>query len=449
MHKLTAFSCVLGCVSVLALPAQGADLLEIYRQALAYDPVYRAARAARDAGLEKLPQGRALLLPSLTASANTVYNDVENTYHASGPFPSGNARYNSHGYNVVLTQPIYRRQNFAQFEQAKAAVAATEAEFAHARQLLALRVAQAYFDVLLARDNLELARAQKTAIAEQLAQAKRAFEVGTATITDAHEAQARYDLVSAQEIAATNDLEVKTRALERLTGKPVDSIAVLGADPPLEEPKEPMEAWVEKALAANPVVAAKRAALDAASRQVDVARAAHHPTLDAVATYSDNRTGGGTFGAFDQTAKTLGLQLSIPLYQGGGTASRVREALALEEKAREELEATVREVSQEVREAYLAMHSGLSRVRALKQAVASSMTSLESTELGLEVGVRTAVDVLNARQQVYAARRDLAQATYGLILAQLKLEAAAGQLDAADIERVNAWLAQTQPLSAK
>lgn len=427
----------------LASPAMGADLLQLYREALSQDPAYQAARAARDAGREKLPQGRAGLLPSVSFNANTTYNDVETTYRSSLPglLSSGTSRYNSHGYSVSVAQPLYRKQNFAAYEQAKAAVAATDAQFDQAGQDLVLRVAQAYFDVLLAQDNVALAQAQKAAIAEQLAQAKKAFEVGTATITDTHEAQARYDLVAAQEIAAQNDLEIRRRDLERLTGKPVDRVEPLRGEPPLEAPPGEMEAWVERALANNPGVIAARAALEAANQQVEVARAGHHPTLDLVAGYSDSRVGGGTFGGFDQTAKTIGLQLAIPLYQGGGTDSRVREALANQEKARQELEAAVRGVTQQVRQAYLNVTNGIAQVRALKQALASNQLSLESTQLGLEVGVRTSVDLLNARQQLFTARRDLAQATYAYILARLRLEAAVGDLNEADVAATNTWLA--------
>lgn len=438
MKTLAAALIVLGIVA----PAHGADLLDLYRQALAQDATYQAARAAHQAGQEKLPQGRAGLLPSVSLNANTTYNDVETTYRTPMPplLSSGTSRYNSHGYGVTLAQPLYRKQNFAAYEQAKAAVAAADAQFAQAGQDLVLRVAQAYFDVLAAQDNVTLAEAQKKAIAEQLAQARRAFEVGTATITDTHDAQARYDLITAQEIAARNDLEIKRRELERLTGVPVDGVSPLAGEPPLEAPRGEMDAWVQKAVEANPNVAAARAALEAAGQQVAFARGGHHPTLDLVAGYSDSRMNGGSFGGLDQTSKTIGLQLAIPLFQGGGTESRVREALANQEKARQDLEAAVRAVTQQVRQAYLGVTSGVAQVKALKQALVSNQLSLDSTQLGLEVGVRTSVDLLNARQQLFTAKRDLAQATYAYILSRLRLEAAVGDLDEADVATVNQWL---------
>lgn len=446
MRKLSVALAAAGLIAPGLIPAVWAasDLMQVYQQALTQDATFQAARAARDAGQEKLPQGRALLLPSVGVSANTTYNDVDTEYKNAGglPVPSGTRKYNSNGYTVTLSQPIYRKQNFAQYEQAKSAVAQADAQFVTAQQDLVLRVAQAYFDELLAQNNLGLAQAQKESIAEQLAQAKRSFEVGTATITDTHDAQARYDLVVAQEIAARNDLEVKQRALEQITGRPMGELAPTRADVPLLAPEGSMDSWVEKALAGSAVVQAQRAALEAANQQVEIARGGHYPTLDAVASYADSTAGNGTFGGFDQTNATIGLQLNIPLYQGGGTQSRVREALAYREKARQELEATTRSVTQQTRQAYLGVTSGIAQVKALQQAVISNQSSLDSTKLGLEVGVRTSVDLLNARQQLFAARRDLAQALYNYILSRLKLDAAVGGLTEADVAQVNGWLAR-------
>jgi outer membrane protein len=308
---------------------------------------------------------------------------------------------------------------------------------------LIVRVAQAYFDVLLAQYNVTLAAAQKEAIAEQLAQAKRSFEVGTATITDTHDAQARYDLVVAQEIAAQNDLEVKQRALEQITGRPMGELVTVKGEVPLVSPDSVgMEGWVEKALARNPEVVAQKAALEIATQQVEFARGGHFPTLDVVATRGDNSSGGGTAGGFDQTSTTLGLQLSIPIYQGGGVSSRVREAVANQEKGRQDLEAVSRRVAQQTRQAYLGVTSGIAQVKALQQAVISNQSALDSTKLGLEVGVRTSVDLLNARQLLFTARRDLAQALYNYILSRLNLEAAVGDLNEADVAQTNTWLVQ-------
>src|SRR3989339_1945209 len=233
--------------------ALAADLLETYRAAQANDPLFAAARATMQAGQEKLPQGRALLLPSISLNANSTFNDQTTQYQGTAPFPSGNYRYNSHGYGVNLTQPLFRQQNWLTYSEAELQVAQTEAQFKLAEQDLILRVAQAYFDVLIAQDSVQLAEAQKTAITEQLEQAKRNFEVGSATITDTHEAQARYDLTVAQEIAAQHSLEIKRRALQQLINDMPKNIQPLGQDFKLEAPQPvDMEQWVSDAQLNNP-----------------------------------------------------------------------------------------------------------------------------------------------------------------------------------------------------
>ena len=422
--------------------AQAADLVEIYRDAQSQDAAFASAQAAYRAAQEKLPQGRALLLPTVNLGANTTYNDVDTTYRSpSAGLTSGSRSYNSNGYTLSLNQPLYRKQNFAQYQESKAFVAQAEAQFAIARQDLVLRVAQAYFDVLLAQDNVALSGAQKSAIAEQLAQAKRNFEVGTATITDTHEAQARFDLTTAQEIAAQNDLEVKRSALQRIVSKPPEKLSPLGEKLPLKLPEpNDMEQWVANAEQQNLQLRVQRAALDIAAQEVERNRGGRYPTLDLVASYSDNSAGGGSFGGTDVSAAAVGLQLNLPVYAGGALASRVREALANQEKARQDAEDARRQVDLQTRQSFLGVNSGAAQVKALEQALVSNQSSLDSTKLGLEVGVRTGVDVLNAQQQLYSARRDLAQARYNYILSQLRLRAAVGTLGEPDLAQVNEWL---------
>ena len=417
------------------------DLLQMYQEALTQDATLQSAKSAQIAGQEALPQGRALLLPSVNLSANTQYNDIDTQFRSASVFASARRKYNSNGYNVNLTQPLYRPINFAQYEQAKFSVEQSDALYAAAQQDLIIRVSQAYFDVLLSQYNVTLSQAQKEAISEQLAQAKRTFEVGTTTITDTHEAQARYDLTVAQEIAAQNDLEIRQNALLQIIGRlPGDLVAVRG-DVPLVAPEpSSMDAWVEKALAKNAEVVIARAALEIAAEEVKKARGGHLPTVDLFATYGESGVGGGTAGGSDQTSRIIGVQLSLPLFQGGATSSKVRQAVANRERARQDLEVTQRRVAQTARQAYLGVTSGIAQVKALQQAVISNQSSFDSTKLGLEVGVRTSVDLLNARQQVFSARRDLAQALYNYILSRLRLSAAGGVLTVADVQQVNDWL---------
>ncbi len=417
------------------------DLLQMYQEALTQDPTLQSAKSAQIAGQEALPQGRALLLPSVNLSANSQYNDIDTQFRSASVFASARRKYNSNGYNVNLTQPLYRPINFAQYEQAKFSVEQSDALYAAAQQDLIIRVSQAYFDVLLSQYNVTLSQAQKEAISEQLAQAKRTFEVGTTTITDTHEAQARFDLTVAQEIAAQNDLEIRQNALLQIIGRlPGDLVAVRGDVPLVAPDPSSMDAWVEKALAKNAEVVIARAALEIATEEVKKARGGHLPTVDLFATYGENGVGGGTAGGSAQTSRVIGVQLSLPLFQGGATSSKVRQAVANRERARQDLEVTQRRIAQTARQAYLGVTSGIAQVKALQQAVISNQSSFDSTKLGLEVGVRTSVDLLNARQQVFSARRDLAQALYNYILSRLRLSAAGGVLTVADVQQVNDWL---------
>lgn len=432
-------ACVL---SFTAAPAAAADLLDIYRAALASDPVYSAARASWAAAQEKLPQGRAGLLPQASLSASTQHNDRDLNFRDSTQ-PGSRSQFNSNSASVSITQPIYRQQNFAAYEQGKTQVVLADAQLTAAGQDLILRVAQAYFDVLLARDSVAFAESQKTAIGQQLEQAKRNFEVGNATITDTHEAQARYDLVTAQEIAARNDLEVRNRALEQLIGRAAPALALLGKRFTLQPPDPAsMESWVEQARSLSLQVRIALENLNFSTLDVRRNRGAHHPTLDAYATVSESSSGSGTQGGAgtETSSKVVGLQLAIPLYQGGAISSRVREAIANEDRARQDLENARRSAELAARQGYLGVTSGIAQVRALEAALVSNQSSLDSTRLGQEVGVRTQVDVLNAQQQLFSARRDLAQARYNYILSLLRLKAAAGQLGETDLERVNSWL---------
>ncbi|HEX9685192.1 MAG TPA: TolC family outer membrane protein [Burkholderiales bacterium] len=422
--------------------AQGADLMEIFGMAQSADAQYAAARATWSAGQEKLPQGLSGLLPSATVSASTQFNDRE--IRSRDPTAgTTTSQFNSNAASIAVTQPLYRPQNLTVYEQAKSQVVQSDALFAQAAQDLILRVAQAYFDVLLAQDTIVFAQAQLAAIGRQLEQAKRNFEVGTATITDTHEAQSRYDLTVSLEITAKNDLEVRKRFLELIIGRPAPGISPLGPkfNPRFPEPNDPGR-WVETAGANNLQVRVSQASLDFAAKEVERNRAGHRPTLDAFATYTDSGSGAGTVGiaGTDTKAGVVGLQLAIPIYQGGLTSSRVREALANEEKARQDLENARRTAQLTAQQTFLGVATGVSQVRALEAALVSSQSSLDSTRLGQEVGVRTLIDVLNAQQQLSQTRRDLAQAKYNYILSLLRLKAAAGTLAEQDLALINGWL---------
>lgn len=418
-----------------------ADLLEIFRAAKTNDPVFAAAYAAQLAGQEKLPQGRSLLMPSISLSANSVLNDQTTQYRNAFPIPgaSGSYRYNSYGYGLSLTQPLYRQQNWLAYTEAGLQVTQTEAQFKVALQDLIMRVAQAYFDVLIAQDSVQLAGAQITAISEQLDQAKRNFEVGNATITDTHEAQARFDLTSAQEIAAQNNLEVKKNALQQLINETPKDLKHLGNKFHLESPQPAdIEKWINDAQLNNLQLAIAQLGAEIAEKEVERGRMGHYPTVDLVANYSSNQSNGGNFGVgSDNTNKSIGVQLNLPIYQGGAIDSKWREAKANRERARHELENTRRNVALQTRQAYLNVVSGIAQVKALQQALTSSESVVEASKLGQEVGVRTNLDVLNAQQQLYSTRRDLYQAEYNYLINILRLKAAVGTLNEEDLGKIN------------
>jgi outer membrane protein len=417
--------------------------LQIYRDALANDATYASARAARDAGLESLPQGLAQILPAVNATAFTQENNTNISFR--GAAPGSQRQGNSNGFTVTLTQPLFNWQNIQVYKEAGFKAAQAEATFGQATQDLIVRVAQAYFDVLGSQDSLAFIQAQKVAISEQLAQAKRNFEVGTATITDTHEAQARYDLATSQEIAAQGDLEIKKRALQQIVGKFPERLEPLKPNVELSSPQpNSMEEW---ASAANQgyQARAQEAALEIAAREIERIRAGHLPTLNIVGSAGGSSSSISTStsvnnNASDATTRTIGLQLAIPLYAGGNVSSQVRQAVANREKAQQDLESTRRAAALAARQAYVGVSNGMAQVKALEAALVSSRSALDSNKLGYEVGVRINIDVLNAQQQVYSTLRDLSKARYDTILNGLKLKAATGALGEADVEEVNRLL---------
>ena len=399
------------------------------------DAQYASARASLAAGQEKSPQGLALLLPVITASGG---------YNRNEPVGSSHPHYNTDTYGITLTQPLFNWASIQQFQQGRLSAAASEAAFAQAQQDLVVRVAQAYFDVLAAQDVIAFVQAQKVAISEQLASAKRNFEVGTATITDTHEAQARYDLAVAQEIAGINDLEVKRTALLQIIGKPPADLEplrpgiLIGAPDPLK-----IDVWVSYAEAQNYGVLGSQLALEIAQREISKTRSGHMPTVDLVAKRSRTDISGpgssSVTGIVGDT-NSIGVQWTFPLFAGFGVMSKVRESIALEDKARNDLEYTRRSAAQSARQSFLGVTSGLAQVKALEAAEVSSQSALDSNKLGYEVGVRINIDVLNAQQQLYSTRKDLAKARYDAIMNGLKLKSAAGILREEDLVKVNGLL---------
>ncbi len=438
-RSLSTLALAAALLLTMPIDARAEDLVQVYREALLNDPALAAARANWQATQERVPQARAGLLPNVSLSANTSGNyfgtDVD-----SDPKVTVNRNFGVGGLTVSASQPLYRYANQVAYSQAVQQVEQADFSLAAARQDLILRVATAYFDILLAQFNVEVTESQKAAVSEQLAQAKRNFEVGVATITDTNEAQARYDAIVAQEISAQNDLDNKRTALRAIIGHFPQDLKRLGTglEPTLPSPNA-LETWVDRALADNLNVKIARYNADIATLEIERQRAGRLPTVDLVAS-ANAQYGSGSLNtgfANDQRQAAIGLALNVPLYQGGLTESRVREALALQENARQNLEVARRNALFNAQTGFAGVTSAVASVKAFEQALVSAQTAYESNRTGQEVGVRTNLDVLNTLQSVFQTRRDLAQAHFNYLIGVLRLKAAIGSLDEQDVEEIN------------
>jgi len=437
--SLSILSLALG--AALCAPAQAQSLLQLVESARTYDTAWQSARAQLDAAARKADQARAGLLPSAALTGGLTRSNVELTK------PKIENTGTAQTVGVNASQPLYRPANRITLEQGQRGVDVAQAQLDAATQDLLVRVSQAYFDVLAAQDTLTFVQAQKAAVSEQLAAAKRNFEVGTTTVTDSREAQARYDLVIAQEIAAENDLRVKRLALDQLVG-------IAGTKPqplalPVQLPgvvPDNLATWVDTARDQQPGVRQAAIALDIARLETKKAETGHLPTVDLQAGYNVTRNLHGTITSPGVTARSnaasVGVALNLPLFAGFAVQNRVKETLALETKAEADLETARRNVAQATRAAFYGVQSGQGQVQALEAAEASSQSALDANKLGYQVGVRINIDVLNAQSQLYQTKRDLAQARYNVLLGGLKLRQAAGTLSQQDIEAVNALLAK-------
>jgi len=450
--KYRAMNRAAGIVVLLLMPlaCPARDLLTLYRLAQANDPTYDAARHAFDVAKERLPQARAGLLPSLALSASGNEQRGASTFaNASAGVRESHAK----SWSLQLTQPLYRLANWYALEQADAQVRQAAAQFLLAQQDLMLRSAQAYFDLQVAQESASVAQSQVRAVDQQLVLARRSYAVGTGTITDVHDAQARVDLSRAQAVAARNEVETRRAQVDKLVGADPQALfaegAVLAALPasaalPTPEPSDRL-AWMDRAREEHPSVVGLRAAQEAAEQELNRARAAHLPTLDLSASYGDSDSVGAVGSPADITTRVRGqgqvaLQLSMPLFAGGSLQSRVREADAARRKAASELEAMRREVAAQAHQAFAGVVNGLAQADALSSAVISSRNAVEAGQVGLRTGTRIGIDVLNAEQQLYGAERDWAAARYGVLMQGLQLKAAAGTLSVEDLEQVNALL---------
>jgi outer membrane protein len=426
----------------LAGTTQAQSLVDMYEMAKTHDAAYQSAKSQFLANQAKADQGKSALLPTVNLSGGATRSEREFTPET----PGFNYNYTTRTTGLNASQPLYRPANLATYQQSQKVLEIAQASLKQAEQDLIVRTTQAYFEVLAAQQSLTFVQAQKAAVAEQLASAKRNFEVGTSTITDTREAQARYDLVIAQEIAADNDLRVKKVALELLVGKAGAAPVGMSAQaklPPVVGANA--EEWIAQGEQSHPALQQARINLDIAKLETSKAEAGHKPTVDFTLGYNVQKNISGTSfnaiaGQTQITIASAGITANMPIFAGFATQNRIRETLALEDKARNDLEGAQRQVAQATRVAYLGLQSGLGQVKALEAAEASSQAALDANKLGYQVGVRINIDVLNSQSQLYQTKRDLAKARYDVLLGQLKLRQASGTLKAEDLQSINALL---------
>ena len=431
-------------VLLLSWPsAQAEDLLEAYQLALTSDPRYRAAEFTYLADKQNLQQARAVLRPTINATADRSRIDIETeTDTGIVSRPAGDADINRTVFELTLTQPIYNRALFAGLRQARAEVRRADAQFAAARQDLIIRVAEAYFGLLATLDNVELAGAEKAANARQLEVAEGRLSVGLATITDVHDARARFQLARAQEIEAINEVRDRRQVLREITGRVIRTIATVDRKAPLVEPDPPdLNKWIETALTQDPALIAANETASIAREEVKRQQAGHWPKLDLVGSLRDTDEDESIPGPGIEIERTeIGLQLSVPIYQGGLITSLTKEAAHRYNAAQQDLEAQRRLTERAARAAFLGVTSGVTRIEALRQAVIASESASEAKTEGFEAGINTNLDVLDAQRDLFRARRDLLDASYTYILNLLRLKRAAGIVNKNDLALINRWL---------
>lgn len=417
--------------------AQANELLRLYRQALQSDTQLQAAAAARDAAKEANPQAFAALLPQINAGyqITKIYDDIT----VSGV--NRTSDFTNRGLSVTLDQALYNREAFTRLKQSDIQGALADAGFRNAQQTLALRVVTAYFDLLAGADSLRFAEAEREAVERSLEQSRQRFEVGLSAITDVQEAQARYDLTVAQKIQAEQVLASTRESLSEIVGAVPIAIAPLTDTIPLRSP-DPADAaaWVRAALENNPQIVSAQLQAEIADKDIEIVRSGHYPTLGLQAEVTDGEQGGRF--ASEQTQETVSLQLRVPIYAGGAVNSRVDAARSVLKQRQAEMEAAKRQAERQTKDAYQGVLTGIALVKAQKQAVVSNVTALESSEVGLQVGARTAIDVLNAQRELYRAQRDYARSRYDYLLNILRLKLAAGRLDEPDLAEIDALLGQ-------
>jgi outer membrane protein len=452
--KKTKFYLLIALFAVSPLSASANTLLDIYQLALENDSQLKADRAAYEAGLENRYLGRANLLPQINATGNYTDNSTDITGSADPSLPgerSGTIDRTQTGWGVSLDQPLFNMSSWYTYKQGVKLSNQAEAQFGADQQNLIVRVAEAYFNVLRAVDTLEATIAEENALSHQLEQAKQRYEVGLTAITEVHEAQAAYDSALAFRLQARGNLIIAYEALGVLTGQSHDRVAPLSAEFPVVDPfPADRHEWVEFSLKNNYALKAARLRAEAFHETARASRAGHLPTVSASLAYNDTEEDGKQFGVpIDSTSDgtSVGIRLNVPLFSGGRTSSRSRQAYAEFTRAQEEFNSTQRNTIQSSRALHLSVETGVAQVQARKQAIVSSQSALEATQSGYEVGTRNLVEVLLAQRQLYQARRDYATALYDYVINTIRLREVAGMLTPGDVQEIDKWLQAQAPVN--
>ncbi len=441
-----ALTLTVGCACLMAsVPARAADsmdLLAMYRAAKVHDAIFQSAQASFQAGLEKLPQARSLLLPKMDLSANTMGNDVSINYQGSNIFESGASRFNSRGYILSLTQPLFRLDNWINYSEAEIQITLVDTRYRMASQDLILRVTQAYFDLLSTLDELTLAKARVTTALAKLEQSKLKVEMGTGNLEDVYDSEANVELARSDEIEAQENSQTKAKNLQKIAGQDTSpEISGLEKKPELPAPSWLLlDKWLDSAQHNNLDLVTAQANLTLAEKEVTRQRDAHYPTVDLVASKSRNTMGSSMLGAgigMDMTSNAIGVQLNLPIYAGGMIQSRLREAQANRLRAMGDLENVRGNVNLQTRQAYLDVINGMARIKALEQVQKSRDMMLSTVQRGRGTGTRDNLDVLRAQESVCQTHRDLQAARYHYLLSELRLKQAVADLNEADLAEIN------------
>jgi len=444
---------IVGLLFFFQVKADDKDLFELYLEALQNDPVLSSERYQNEAVKELINQGRSLFLPSISALANyddrsqarKFLNTDSSLSSSSSLFTRGTkADYDAYGYSVVIRQPLFNYSAYSTYKQILAQTSLSDKKFHLVQQDLMMRISELYFDALLAKDKVELIQSQRLAIQEQLKEAETKFNAGLISITDINEAKTKNDLMEVDLLNAVKDLKIKKREIQSITGNLPGRLKPLMSSIAFEKMDNLAEEWIDIALQNSTAILIKDAEVEIAKKEIDVRKGEHYPTIDALA--SRRRTwdkDGYAFG-LRSYSDTIGVEVNIPIFSGGLTSSKVREAQLLKDKTVQESEAIRRQVELQVREAYLNLQTNLSEIEAYQQALKSSELQLKSTEIGFREGLRNSVEVLNAQQMLFSAKYDLLASRYNYLRNLLNLKHTVGTLSIQDIEEINKYLVINQ-----